>query len=133
MKDQEAQAAIDQMRDSINAVFDKHEDMAMRILSRPTYYDREGKPISMLEWAEDYERGESRVVRQEQVGDYFVSTVWMGLDHQFMDGPPLVYETMVFKDDASDLAMDRYSTMDEAIAGHEAMVKRVRAGDVDDR
>ena len=54
----------------------------------------------------------------------WVSTVWMGLNHRFGDGPPLIFETMVFpsRDDMGDLDSDRYSTEAEAFAGHERMV-----------
>jgi hypothetical protein len=34
---------------------------------------------------------------QTDLGDYFVSTVFLGLNHQrSLDGPPLWFETMVF-------------------------------------
>jgi hypothetical protein len=62
------------------------------------------------------------------------------MDHGFgLGGPPLLYETMVFKDvpDTSEYGdgvgwrdfdgeMDRYSTWDEAAAGHEAMVEKIK-------
>lgn len=62
-----------------------------------------------------------------------VSTVFLGIDHQFGDGPPLVFETMVFIDDPSnpdenyrgDYDMERYSTWDAAILGHIAMCNKV--------
>jgi hypothetical protein len=51
----------------------------------------------------------------------FVSTVFLGLDHNFFGGgPPLVFETMVFGG-AQDGAQERYSTWAEAEAGHRAM------------
>lgn len=54
-----------------------------------------------------------------------VSTVWLGLDHQFGDGPPLIFETMVFPAESSmDLDCERYSTEEEAKAGHSAMVEK---------
>ena len=53
-----------------------------------------------------------------------VSTVFLGLDHQHFDGPPLLFETMVFVGEHGD-EMERYSTWDEAVAGHDAMVAKV--------
>ena len=55
-----------------------------------------------------------------------VSTVWLGLDHQFGDGPPLIFETMVFpsNEDFGDLDSRRYSTEQEAVAGHATMVAK---------
>ena len=51
--------------------------------------------------------------------------VFLGLDHSFGSGPPLLFETMVFGGPL-DEEMDRYTTWDEAEAGHKAMVKRVQ-------
>lgn len=60
------------------------------------------------------------------VGDVRISTVYLfGIDHQFGDGPPLLYETLVF-DGLLDGEMKRYTTQKQAKAGHKAMVKRVR-------
>ena len=55
-----------------------------------------------------------------------VSTVWLGLDHSYDGGPPLIFETMVFGG-GLDLEMERYSTEAEALAGHAAMCARVQA------
>src|SRR5438128_961526 len=54
-----------------------------------------------------------------------VSTVFLGLDQSFGNGPPLLFETMVFRSGNGD-DMERYSTWDEALAGHQRMVQRVR-------
>jgi len=64
-----------------------------------------------------YIKGDRKPVR--------VSTVFLGLNHGF-GGKPLWFETMVFGGKL-DQEQDRYETWDEAVAGHEAMVKRVRA------
>jgi hypothetical protein len=57
-----------------------------------------------------------------------VSTVFLGIDHQWGNGPPMLFETMVFADGSEmDLECERYATWDEAMAGHLAMVERVKA------
>lgn len=55
-----------------------------------------------------------------------MSTVWLGIDHSFGSGPPLIFETMVFssKDDFHDLDCERYSTETQALAGHARMVEK---------
>lgn len=55
--------------------------------------------------------------------------VFLGLDHSFDDGPPLIFETMVFpsESDYADLDCERYSTPAQAVAGHAAMVKKWEA------
>jgi len=55
-----------------------------------------------------------------------ISTVFLGIDHSFGFGEgPLLFETMVFNGPL-DGEQDRYSTWDEAEAGHKAMVERVK-------
>jgi hypothetical protein len=50
-----------------------------------------------------------------------VSTVFLGLDHNFSGrGPPLVFETMILGG-PHDGAQRRYATYDEAEAGHRDM------------
>lgn len=53
-----------------------------------------------------------------------VSTVFLGLDHSWGDGPPLLFETMEFGG-PRDGDCDRCSTWDEAEAQHAAMCRRV--------
>lgn len=85
------------------------------------------------QWIRTYR--ENKIVRQEAVGDRFVSTVFLGLDHQYGDGPPLVFETMVFesKDDFTDIYGCRCSTYDEAEAMHEKACVWVRDGEPEEQ
>lgn len=88
------------------------------------WYDREGQPIADYprwaheKWGNDFdaEMAYKRVAKDRR-GDVAVSTVWLGLNHQFGDGPPLIFETMVFGGDHDDEQW-RYSTEVEALAGH---------------
>jgi hypothetical protein len=100
------------------------------------YYDRDGKKISRYEFNRLLGDMEYKRVAETQIGPYWVSTVWLGLDHQFGQGPPLLFETMVFavdRDDPGletlgpDLDCQRYSTEAEALAGHEDMCTLIRA------
>lgn len=88
------------------------------------YYDKQGKPLTREEYFEllaavgwDYKR-----VALTDIGDVRISTVWLGLDQQYGDGPPVIFETMQFGGDA-DGDCDRYCTLEEAQAGHAAWVK----------
>lgn len=53
--------------------------------------------LTWARWLED--NTEARIVRQEDVGPFWVSTVFMGLDHNllFPDSPPDLFETLVFR------------------------------------
>jgi hypothetical protein len=82
-------------------------------------------------WVEDLS---NRVVKQEQVGNVWVSTVFMGLDHRFGQGPPLLFETMAFylasdRDKVSLNLQYRCSTWLEAEEQHErAMLEASEIG-----
>lgn len=81
--------------------------------------------VELMEWATYFETADRRVANTEEDG-WRVSTVFLGLDHQYGEGPPLVFETMVFEGSFSDLLCWRYSTWDEAEAGHQRAVTLVR-------
>ena len=103
--------------------------------TEPGYYDRQGNPMpDVLAWAKKAEGQDGyKRVAETRVGDYWISTVWVGLDMAFT-GPPLIFETMVFwqghddepHDHALDGEQDRYTTEEQALAGHDQMVARVR-------
>lgn len=53
-----------------------------------------------------------------------ISTIFLGLDHSFSkDNKPILWETMVFSN-KTDIDMERYSSHDAAIAGHQAFVEK---------
>lgn len=73
------------------------------------------------EWARSFER-DTRIIKQEKLWTgKFVSTVFLGLNHRFDEGEPLIFETMVFPDEAD---IERYSTYEQAITGHDEMVRK---------
>jgi hypothetical protein len=75
-----------------------------------------------MEWGRFYEEVSNRRVAETKRGDVRVSTVFLGLDHSFGDGPPLIFETMIFGGE-HDEWIDRCSTYDEAEAMHERAVR----------
>jgi hypothetical protein len=105
------------------------------------YYERDGTRISidhnteegrakMVEiWSHEYRR-----VAQDYVGDVHVSTVFLPIDHGWIDwryaGPdyrPVLFETMVFGyGDGDDEFQWRYRTEAEALAGHAIILEAVR-------
>ncbi len=95
--------------------------------------DADGNPVpcpDVYEWGRWFERAESRAERRVDIthlpGGVSVSTVFLGLDHNWGGGAPTLYETMVFNGKL-DQECDRYSTKAQALAGHAAMVARVKA------
>ena len=96
------------------------------------YYVLRGRRVVPVDGPEAFERwdcGGNRRVGDDRVGDVRVSTVFLGRDHQFGYGPPLLFETMVFGGEHDDL-QERYSTWDEAEAGHRRVCEMVGASDV---
>lgn len=65
-----------------------------------------------------------RVVKQETIGDAWISTVFLGLDHSWEEGPPVLFETMIFGGE-HDMYQDRYCTWEEAEEGHKKAVNLV--------
>jgi hypothetical protein len=90
------------------------------------YLDKELNPISIREWGKLFEDANYRVVDHTQLwwgGE--VSTVWLGLNHQFQPNkPPLIFETMVFDCGRVDLFQDRYTDIETAKLRHKEIVRR---------
>lgn len=86
----------------------------------------------LLQWAEWFGNIENRRIARTEIDRLEISTVFLGMDHQFgLGGPPLIFETMIFCIDRSqgkDLYMERYSTWEQAIHGHDRIVQAVRDG-----
>jgi hypothetical protein len=105
---------------------------------RPDKYilDAHGEPqaVEALDvWGEWYTRSSkdrSRMVAQDKdesgATTIMISTVFLGLDHNYAGvGPPVLWETLVFGG-ALDGEMDRYTSREAAFRGHQAMCARVR-------
>lgn len=123
------------------------------VRARPMYYrlnpDKSVTPIpgrlgdnsAMLEWGREFEKFENRIVAQDYVDGRLVSTVFLGQDHGYSDsGPPILFETMAFSNETKtfkwknherqyheELDICRYSTWDEAVAGHARILAETRA------
>ena len=84
----------------------------------------------VIKWGRWFENISNRILVKTQIGDVQVSTVFLGIDHNFSeDGPPLLYETMIFYPPGAALGdvQDRYATRAEAIAGHRVRVTEVKS------
>ena len=100
-------------------------------MERPRYYIlQNGEPFSVedvLVWAGWFEEADRQVVRTEISPDCSVSTVFLGLDHQYGDGPPLIFETMIFGG-PHDQYQERYATRADAERGHARACAVARGG-----
>lgn len=99
----------------------------------PYYYDRDGNQIGFEAWSRLFSTALYKIVAQSEIGPYYVSTVWIGVDHGFtLSGPPIIFETMVFGHAGGDglgpdIECRRYATEAEARAGHDEIVTLILA------
>lgn len=61
------------------------------------------------------------------LGDSRISTVFLGIDHNFGEGEPILFETLIEGGPKND-HMERYRTWDDAIAGHQRLLKELSHG-----
>jgi hypothetical protein len=97
------------------------------------FFDRNGERISLHQWDTLHDTETYRRVDSDHLDDAWVSTVWLGVDlNEGGDGPPLIFETMVFTDGDSqyDNWCRRYPTLADAQAGHRVVVEAVRRGEL---
>lgn len=106
-------------------------------LSKQRYYaliDRKAVAIDdLLQWARWYEAarksGTTQIAHESAGSRWCVSTMFLALDHASVGGPPVLFETMVserhYDSDTGGFreSMWRYPMLDEAEAGHKAVVE----------
>lgn len=88
--------------------------------------DKNGDPKKepgIVKWGKWMEKNE-RHIADDKIGDVRVSTVFLGLDHSFTKGKPILFETMVFGGE-HDEEMWRYKTKKQAIAGHNKVLNNL--------
>lgn len=87
----------------------------------------DGKPVpepDLYKWGAWLQTADRKIDRTEKDG-ITVSTVFLGLDHNWEPGgKPILFETMVFGGE-HDQDMAHYSTIEEARAGHKQMCEMV--------
>lgn len=82
-------------------------------------------PFTTEEWI-GIEKKETPHIGDDTIGAVRISTVFLNLDHAFLDGTtPVLFETMIFGGEL-DQEQFRYTTIDEARAGHAAAVAAVK-------
>ena len=93
--------------------------------------DEQGKPFTTedpIAWGKWYETAD-RTLAREHIGgvliSVLISTVFLALDHQYGEGPPVLWETMIFGG-KHDGYQKRYSSKEEALEGHKRAVLLVK-------
>ena len=92
------------------------------------HYILDGKnavSADLITWAKWLETAERHVAKTAVSDTVNVSTVFLGLDHSFGGGPPLLFETMILGGE-HDKYQDRYETWEQAEVGHQKAVDLVQ-------
>ena len=61
---------------------------------------------------------ENQIVKKTEIGKILISTVFLGVNHNYSGGEPILFETMIFNDDTEYEYQERYSTYQKALEGH---------------
>lgn len=90
-------------------------------------------PVTTEEMIENSSFREKLVVKQETVIlsdlNYRVSTVFLSLDHNWGDGLPVLWETMIFTNDLNlNQYQERYTSYADALARHNQICDSLRSG-----
>lgn len=80
-----------------------------------------------MTWARWLE-GADRHLGDATVAGVRVSTVFLGTDHNWYGGPPILWETMTFGPEPWNECQWRWHTRDEAYAGHNRIVLALGEG-----
>lgn len=91
-------------------------------------------PATVKQWGE-FRENKGKRVDLTQLPNCWVSTTFLGMDHGYGEGPPVLFETMAFKGDYDtdgcseeiEDGTERYCTWVEAVEGHKAMVAKLAA------
>ena len=92
---------------------------------------------ALVEWAKWMGTERAQYHLTDEIAGIRVSTIFLGLDHSFAGGEPILWETMVFNDDeatarrvmgqkfigAPDLGQWRFTFRGDAVAFHRKKVK----------
>ncbi len=97
------------------------------------YYAPDGSPIGTMEYlrlmsSRRSDENDSWWRRKTNVGEAEVSTVWLGINHNWGDGPPLIWETMIFGGEYNEYQW-RWASQADALTGHEHIVAMLRKGE----
>ena len=98
------------------------------------FYGFDSEPIDFDAWVQVYEEKRDRHVALDKIlgpdGQplFLISTTWFGMDYSWGEDPrPLIFESMVFAavdSDRKDLEQWRYATWDEAVQGHNELLRK---------
>lgn len=82
---------------------------------------KKAKKVDLLTWGKWHEAGKNIIRKSKLPGAIKVSTIFLGMDHSFGAGQPILFETMIFGGTHNHY-QERYRTFEGAIAGHKRAI-----------
>lgn len=106
--------------------------MSRKRYNRRYILNEHGQPVpepDLLTWGLWFEEHANRIVAQEWVENVKISTVFLGLDHNWFGKEPVLWETMTFSNNASfnhEVSCRCGGNREQAEAMHRTVVEQVR-------
>lgn len=93
-------------------------------------YDRDLNPIESF--STDATKWAGKRVLKSVAHGFKLSTVWLSLDHQYGNGAPIVFETLIWDASGEEVGGTRHYSEEEAARWHLKALDAIRAGAVPD-
>ena len=91
--------------------------------------NRKIKKVDLMTWAKWFKSSQDRIIGKDIIKGIRVSTVFLGIDHGFGLGKPILFETIIFGSNLKKLQgyQERYHTLQEAEKGHKDAIEFVNS------
>lgn len=100
--------------------------MDERLKMHGQYILKHRRPVicdDLLKWGTWFGNDHNRRIRVTYINGIKISTVFLALDHCWDEGPPVLFETMIFNMTDDDEYQTRCTTHRQALAMHKDAVK----------
>ena len=92
--------------------------------------NQEPVKCSLEEYAKSMQIESNRIIKQTQIKDLFVSTIFTGIDYSFGLAEKKLFETIIFGLDDEIHPKWQYATWDDAIEKHHELIKMIENEDI---
>lgn len=90
------------------------------------FVDKYGREIDLTTWGKLHSDTSYIMINQTTLFDgKWISTIWIGINHSFVVGKEMFFETIVFENEnnLNAIHIERYTTLKEAKTGHKKVVE----------
>ncbi len=93
--------------------------------------DHTYRACSLEEWSDQIEhrqKNKTKHIAHDLINGKTISTIWLGINLNYGEGPLHLFETMVFDEAGLSIYLERFSTWDKAEEGHRKAIEWVNNG-----